>query len=104
MSVKSPLQLRWNRAQAIPDSDVRKLSDTEYYVHSQSRNGGYLACVHLSEGKLVQAECDCPDYVGMAEAKAKLEAEGKPVHKGIPVLHGMVVCKHVLAAAIRATK
>ena len=101
--IVTALEMRWKRAKAIPGHCVRIVSIEDpiiAHVESQSRLGGYLVEVEFGGGgKLHWAKCSCPDHEGMREAIHTLEAEGKPLHPGIPMLHGVLVCKHCLAVA-----
>lgn len=89
------LQMRWRRAQKIAAGDVRRnpAKPSQFFVRSQSHgNGGYLVEVHFTrEGRLKSAGCTCPDFCK------------EDLHElATPLLHGIRVCKHVLAAAREA--
>jgi len=56
-----------------------------------STGGRYPVRIAFREKKLCFAECCCPDFInGIRDL-----SEGKTTH----TLHGLVVCKHTLAAA-----
>jgi hypothetical protein len=89
------LEMRWRRAQNIPARDVKRdpKKRSMSWVRSQSYpSGGYMVELHFTKGKrLKKAHCTCPDF-------------SKEYHElATPVLHGVRVCKHVLAAAREAT-
>ena len=91
MTVVTPLTLRWERAQQIDRSRIQDMGQGWFYVPSQHGPEGYA--VELSfdcSGNLVSASCTCPDF-----AKCTRGA-------GTPTLHGLRVCKHVLAASLKA--
>ena len=72
---KTPLSLRWKRAQAIVRKNVPL---------------GYIVSVKISaEDLLTGCSCTCPDF------------SKKMSGLGIPTLRGIRVCKHALALALR---
>ena len=100
MATKTALSMRWARAQKIDPARIVSFDKGQHHVPSQSYSGGYVVELAFdADHKLSAAVCSCPDHGKMVVLKAQLERAGQPVHKGIPVLHGIVVCKHVLAAA-----
>jgi len=88
----SPLELRWRRAKRLvaggyvhPQGD-----DGAFVVSSQAgaKGGpGYRVGVAMENGRLVRASCTCPDF------------SKQMAGPGVPLLHGVRVCKHILAAA-----
>ena len=73
--IKTPLSLRWKRAQAIVRNNVPL---------------GYTVSVRIDERDLLTGcGCSCPDF------------NKKMSGMGIPVLRGIRVCKHALALALR---
>jgi predicted nucleic acid-binding Zn finger protein len=72
--IKSPLGLRWKRAQAIVNNNVPL---------------GYTVSVEMDRNNiLIGCTCTCPDF--------RKEMFGR----GIPHLRGVRVCKHTLALAL----
>src|SRR5512146_1897752 len=91
MTVATPLALRWERAQKIDRSTIEDMGQGWYYVPSSRGAEGYAVQLEFdTDGKLTIATCTCPDF--------EKHTEGM----GTPTLHGVRVCKHVLAASLRA--
>lgn len=84
---------RWDRARAIPHEDIQLLPFGQFWCRSQSiahadDDVGYDGFVWFDENlRLVEAKCTCDDY-----------RKALPDHL-VPWLHGVRVCKHILAAA-----
>ena len=101
---RSPLDLRWARAQGIDPDDVviqevyqpeEGWLEVEGWVRSQSSNGvglGYNVSLTFIDNRLALASCTCPDF--------NKEMRGR----GIPLLHSTRVCKHILAAGIKVRR
>ena len=91
MTVVTPLALRWERARHIDRGAIQVLGNGWYYVPSQHGPAGYAAQIEFDRrGNLVAATCTCPDYQKRVEGP------------GAPALRGVRVCKHILAACLRA--
>lgn len=100
--LKSPLMLRWRRAQRIDLKDVVVQSlcqpkegciETEAWVKSsQSSELGYRVDLTFKNNRIAEASCSCPDF------------NKKMRGRGVPLLHGVRVCKHCLAAAIKVRR
>lgn len=72
--IKTPLRLRWKRAQDIVRRNVPL---------------GYTVSVKIDERDLLTGcTCTCPDF------------NKKMSGRGIPTLRGIRVCKHALALAL----
>jgi len=89
MTVSTPLTLRWERAQQIDRSAIEALGLGWYVVPSSRDPTGYAVQLEFdSAGRLSAASCTCPDF-------------GKPTTGEPPMLHGIRVCKHILAACLK---
>jgi hypothetical protein len=70
---------------------IRPLGEDRFLVTSQRNDGIYaVELAFSSDERLVAANCDCPDFARPMTPEAA------------PTLHGIRVCKHILAAALRA--
>lgn len=89
MALTTPLATRWQRAQQIDPANIRPLGPGRFLVPSQQQADGYTVQITLnSAGRLTAATCACSDFrQGRATAAD---------------LHGVRVCKHILAAANKA--
>lgn len=94
------LKRRWARAQQIAAAGkVRSNGDpNSYYVESGSAPGlEYDVVVNLDgHGRLRSCSCTCPDFA----SSWRLALNPWARQDGVPRLHGIIVCKHVLAAAL----
>ena len=91
MTVVTPLALRWERAQHIDRSTIQDMGQGWYCVPSSRGPDGYAVQLEFdTEGKLTAASCNCPDFGKRTQGA------------GTPTLHGLRVCKHVLAASLKA--
>ena len=103
MSVISALEMRWHRAQAIPDADVKPTTRAnEWLVRSQSAEwhdrGGYLTAAVVRDGVFVSGTCSCADCQKMAVLLDGILKQDEVPHPGIPVIYGdepCVMCKHL---------
>ena len=90
MSVTTLLSLRWQRAQQIDRAAIQPLGHGWFIVPSSRGPAGYAVEVEFNPaGQLESASCTCPDYEKITSTAP-------------PTLHGTRVCKHILAAAIKA--
>lgn len=96
--IRTPLSYRWPRAQVIAQArKVFSVGDGHFAVQGTAPEP-YDVSVKFDEGgQLAEASCTCPDFTRMAE-----ERKRNPQSRGLPLLHGILVCKHVLAACIQA--
>lgn len=91
MTIATPLSLRWERAQQIDRSAIEPLGLGWYVVPSSRDPTGYAVHVEFNpDGELTAATCTCPDF------------EKPAAGQGTPTLHELRVCKHVLAASLKA--
>ena len=90
-TVVTPLALRWLRAQQIDRSRIQGMGPGWFYVPSSRGPDGYAVHVEFdADGKLTNASCTCPDFAQRTEGA------------GTPMLYNLRVCKHVLAATLKA--
>ena len=83
--------MRWERAQHIDRSAIEPLGLGWYIVPSSRDPTGYAVHIEFDpDGELTAASCTCPDF---AKRTAGM---------GTPLLHGLRVCKHILAACRKA--
>ena len=85
--MEEALRRRWNRAQLYGPQDVRlDMVTGRFWVQSQATDEllGYNGNVWFKAMKLSRAVCGCADFH---------EPMDEP-----PTLHGVRVCKHILAA------
>lgn len=82
---------RLYRARRIPREDIWFWPNGQFWVQSQStaREVGYIGHLEWEGGKVVKAECSCPDW----------HKEGPDRDDTTPVIRGMRACKHWVAAA-----
>ncbi len=93
MALSVPLALRWQRAQQIDPSSIRLLGPYRFLVPSQHAETNYeVELEFAADGTLLAASCSCPDFTKSA------------TRPNTPSLHGIRVCKHILAAALHATR
>ena len=91
MTIATPLRLRWERAQQIDPSRIEEMGQGWYVVPSSRNPTGYAVHIEFDpHGKLTTASCTCPDFEKRTEGL------------GMPSLRGLRVCKHVLAASMKA--
>ena len=89
MTIATPLSLRWERAKQINRSAIEALGHGWFVVPSSRHPTGYAVEVQFGpNGQLCAASCTCPDF-----AKTRPDA---------PLLHGLRVCKHILAVCLKA--
>lgn len=97
MAMSKELATRWAKAQQlVAEGAVRcamTLDDGSLSISVKGNNGNYDAHIEFANGKLSNAECNCADFINNRDDFRK----GKPGNW--PTLHGLLVCKHVLAAA-----
>jgi len=92
VTLSAPLAQRWQRAQQIDRSTIRLLGPYRFLVPSQRTSSGYAVELEFDQnGRLITASCECPDFTKSA------------TRPSTPTLHGIRVCKHILAAALHAT-
>jgi hypothetical protein len=90
MTVNTALALRWQRAQQIDRASIQPLGHGWFSVPSSQRPTGYTVEVQFGiGGRLAAASCTCADYERITSAAP-------------PTLHGLRVCKHILAACLKA--
>ena len=106
----TPLSARLHRAKSIVREHRRRGNVVLFWDVAQTPSGGtrIVALVESSlsegayyvteatfsgEGRLTGAHCTCPDF-------RKSQARRQPV----PLLHGTLVCKHVLAVGLLAVE
>lgn len=93
MTLSVPLALRWQRAQQIDPSSIRLLGPYRFLVASQHAETDYAVELDFDDrGTLLAASCSCPDFTRSA------------TRPNTATLHGVLVCKHILAAALHATR
>jgi len=88
--MEEALEKRWRKAQLYGPQDVRlDMVTGRFWVQSQATDDllGYNGNVWFKAMKLSRAVCGCADFHKKFEDK-----------KDEPLLHGVRVCKHVLAA------
>ncbi len=91
MTIVTPLALRWERAQQINRSTIEALGCGWYIVPSSRHATDYAVQITFdAAGQLATAACTCPDFAQRTH------------HLGTPALHGVRVCKHILAASLKA--
>lgn len=101
--IVTALQLRWRRAQSIPDADVQPTTRAdEWLVHSQApgwhERGGYLTTAVVRDGVFVSGSCSCADCQKMTALLDEVRKHDEIPHPGIPVIYGekpCVMCKHL---------
>lgn len=112
--IHTPVSLRWERAKSIPDSAVeiiekkakKGVTTAKAFVQTHEDGSGYLSVVEMN-GKLIGTNCTCADwrkmnalYFDLAQSCNVDGRDPKPEEvQGIPLLHGVLVCKHVLKVA-----
>lgn len=94
------LKRRWERAKQLA-ADGRVHGDGapgSYHVESENTPGlEYDVVANFDRlGQLRSCCCTCPDFAN----SWRLALNPRARQDGIPRLHGVVVCKHVLAAGI----
>ena len=93
MTLATPLALRWERALRMDRTAIQILGNGWCYVPSQNGSGGYAVWVEFdAAGQLAGASCTCPDF-----CRPQQDLSG-------PILHGLRVCKHILAAGLKAAE
>jgi hypothetical protein len=91
VTIATPLALRWERARQMDRSTIKRVGDGLFRVPSHHQPDDYDVKLSFDpDGNLAAASCTCPDF-------NKSSLRHTP-----PMLHGLRVCKHVLAAALRA--
>jgi len=108
--IHTPISLRWARAKAIAEngaiSNVRQRGPFWIARVQGSADEPYHTFLLMKEEKLGGCKCNCPDYT---KNKARHEFvmehmdhdELAEALRGIPLLRGIVVCKHALALGIK---
>lgn len=111
--IHTPESLRWERAKIIAENgaitQVKQNGPFWRACVQGSANRPYAAFVLMRDGKLGGCRCNCPDYTKMkARYKWCLEHldhdELAHALRGIPLVRGIVVCKHALALAHKVTQ
>jgi hypothetical protein len=119
-TINTPLALRWARARKIsdgavdvivrllhPDGDVMHVVG---FVQAHDNDGsGYLCTIEVDvlDRKLIGTNCTCADFSRMADLHFDIvdwcrdngEDPTPEQLRGIPLLHGVLVCKHTLKLA-----
>jgi hypothetical protein len=86
MTIATPLSLRWERVKHFDRSAIEPLGLGWYIVPSSRNPTGYAVHIDLDPaGQLDAASGGCPDFA-----------------KRTPDLHGVRICKHILAACLKA--
>lgn len=90
MAIASPLIARWQRALSIDRAAIKPVAPGWYLVPSSKAPATYAVEIVLdAEGRLSGASCTCPDFERVTPTAP-------------PTLHGVRICKHVLAACLKA--
>ncbi len=84
------MALRWQRAQQIDRASIQPLGHRWFSVLRSQCPTGYAVEIQFGiGGRLAAASCTCADYERVTSASP-------------PTLHGPRVCKHILAACLKA--
>ena len=92
------LKRRWERAKQLAAGGkvLRNGSDSSFIVDSQNGPGDYDVVVNFRDGRLESCACTCLDFVRSWTQELNRYSR----KDNIPRLHGIIVCKHVLAAQL----
>ncbi len=104
--IRTPLELRWERARVLVDNGAIQITARKGESWSALAHGSahepYDVRVTLSDkGKLQSCWCTCPDHVCMCAYLVYAE-EHRLSTVGVPMYEGQVVCKHALGLALKA--
>lgn len=95
------LQAAWHKARTeFGPLDVEYIEGHEFKVKSVSGGAPHEVRIAMDDaGKLATARCDCVQFDKMEDARAKFGP-----NQGVSIYNGVTVCKHILAAALWATR
>jgi hypothetical protein len=120
MTINTPLALRWARARKISDGAVNVIVRLLHpdgdilhvvgFVQAHDSDGsGYLCTIEVDvlDRKLIGTNCTCADFSHMADLHFDIvdwcrdngEDPTPEQLRGIPLLHGVLVCKHAMKLA-----
>ena len=95
--IRTPLSYRWPRAQQIAQAGQVSGSETSGFRVQGTQPEPYTVKVEFDGQLLAKGSCTCLDFVKMSA-----EQRRNPMSKGLPLLRDVLVCKHILAAALQA--
>lgn len=96
--IRTPLSYRWPRAKDIARAGRVSGSESAGFQVQGTQLEPYVVKLEFDVGRLLaKGSCTCPDFVKMSA-----EREQNPTSRGLPLLGNVLVCKHILAAAIQA--
>ena len=91
------MRRRWERAKQLAAAGKVQGGPCGFRVESGRVSGlEYDVVVNFQAGQLRSCSCTCPDFQASWRLALNLYAR----QDNIPRLHGVIVCKHVLAAGL----